>query len=74
MSKRGHQWEILKETIEHNLSQSGHYMLHHPSELRVLEHLNEKGVRRLASRNHWLVQFHLHGEFIEFFPTVRAYY
>ena len=74
MSTRAQEWKVLKGKIEQGLQSSGHYMLHHPSELRVLQGLSEPAIRRLASRNRWLVQFHLHGEFIEFFKTVPAYY
>lgn len=74
MSARAKEWNLLKQTIEGSLRESGHYMLHHPSELRLLKGLGEKGIRRLASRNHWLVEFHLQGDYVEFFQTVPAYF
>lgn len=74
VSARAKEWEMLKKRIETSLETSGHYMLHHPAELRLLKGLGEKGIRRLASRNHWLVEVHLHGDYIEFFRAVPAYY
>ena len=74
MSTRAQEWKVLSHKIEREMADSGHYMLHHPSEMRILEGLSANSIRRLASRHRWLVQFHLHGDFIEFFRTVQAYY